>query len=139
MNYESILSRLNSELEKYRFGEFNFKIPGETITIVPCSNSIIFDKSDIEYYIVYSSIICSANSLECIAHQIVDIEDTTNKLTKEQTKIREFFNTYVDTDTPDYDSWDFYCDWHKDVYGFRPRGLVCGDYVSNRIICKGDN
>ena len=25
-----------------------------------------------------------------------------------------------------YDSWGYYSDWHKDVYGFRPRAIVCG-------------
>ena len=23
-----------------------------------------------------------------------------------------------------------YSDWHKDVFGFRPHGMVCGQYVS---------
>lgn len=25
-----------------------------------------------------------------------------------------------------YSRWDFYSDYHKDVYGFRPRNVVCG-------------
>lgn len=32
------------------------------------------------------------------------------------------FNEYcTHMDEPDFD-WDFYSDWHKDLFGFRPRG-----------------
>lgn len=29
-----------------------------------------------------------------------------------------------------YERWGFYSDWHKDVFGYRPHGVVCGKYVS---------
>ena len=132
MTYETILDYLNDKLISANYNEFTFKIPGETITISPCSNTMIFDRSDIEYYMIYSDIIHSCDSLETIAQQIVDCEETKERLTKEQLKIRAFFDKYIDTDTPDYDSWDFYCDWHKDVFGYKPRGISCGGYVSDR-------
>lgn len=25
-----------------------------------------------------------------------------------------------------WEQWSFYSDWHKDVFGFRPRAVVCG-------------
>ena len=29
-----------------------------------------------------------------------------------------------------YNNWSFYSDWHKDVYGYRPHGIVCGVYIN---------
>lgn len=26
--------------------------------------------------------------------------------------------------------WSSYSDWHKDVFGFRPHGMVCGEYIN---------
>ena len=28
--------------------------------------------------------------------------------------------------------WDFYSDWHKDVYGYRPHGVVCGTFIISK-------
>lgn len=48
-------------------------------------------------------------------------------------KIREYFHKYIEGRTfsqIDPHDWDFYSDWHKDVFGYRPHGIVCGEYVS---------
>lgn len=48
-------------------------------------------------------------------------------------KIREYFAEHFEGktwDNIDPERWDFYSDWHKDVFGFRPHGIVCGVYVS---------
>jgi hypothetical protein len=48
-------------------------------------------------------------------------------------KIREYFAKYIQGrtfDKIDPNDWDFYSDWHKDVFGYRPHGIVCGEYVN---------
>lgn len=131
--FDEVLSNLKEKLVKANYEEFTYRIPGETINIVPCSQkSMIFEEGDIDYYLVYSEIIHGGESLDIIADQIVNCEEIKSNFSKEEIKLRNYFDKYIDTDNPDYDSWDFYCDWHKDVYGFRPKGLICGTYVSNR-------
>jgi hypothetical protein len=29
----------------------------------------------------------------------------------------------------DQDTWGWYSDWHKEVFGYRPHGIVCGEYI----------
>ena len=41
-------------------------------------------------------------------------------------KLKEFYNEHISGktfDTVDEDDWDFYSDFHKDVFGYRPRGF----------------
>ena len=48
-------------------------------------------------------------------------------------KIREYFAKHIEgREWKDIEPerWDFYSDWHKDVFGYRPHGIVCGVYVS---------
>ena len=52
-------------------------------------------------------------------------------------KLRAYFNKNflgktweeIRQDEELYDCWGYYSDWHKDVYGFRPRAIVCGTRV----------
>ena len=44
-------------------------------------------------------------------------------------KIREYFAKHLDGKTwsqIDPHDWEWYSDWHKDVFGFRPRTVSCG-------------
>lgn len=48
-------------------------------------------------------------------------------------KIREFFAEHIEGKEwkdIDPDMWSFYSDWHKDVFGYRPHGIVCGEYIN---------
>ena len=48
-------------------------------------------------------------------------------------KLRQYFfehfygKTWEEIDEND---WQWYSDWHKDVYGYRPHGIVCGVYIN---------
>lgn len=59
------------------------------------------------------------NQHEALAGQKVD----------EETRIRAFFEEHQANGWTD-DDLDWYSDWHKDVFGFRPHGAVCGQYVN---------
>ena len=48
-------------------------------------------------------------------------------------KIREYFRKHFagkSWSEIDANCWDFYSDWHKDVFGYRPHGIVCGEYIN---------
>ena len=50
-------------------------------------------------------------------------------------KIRAYFAKYIEGrpwDEIDPQDWEFYSDWHKDVFGYRPHAIVCGEYVNPR-------
>lgn len=48
-------------------------------------------------------------------------------------KVRAYFKEHFEGKTwseIDGDLWSFYSDWHKDVFGYRPHGIVCGEYIN---------
>ena len=48
-------------------------------------------------------------------------------------KIREYFKEHFEGkkwNEVDPELWQFYSDWHKDVFGYRPHGIVCGQYIN---------
>ena len=52
-------------------------------------------------------------------------------------KIREYFAKYIEGrtwDSIDPNDWDFYSDWHKEVFGYRPHGIVCGEYINPHTV-----
>jgi hypothetical protein len=56
-----------------------------------------------------------------------------DKSYNEEDEIREYFAEHFEGkiwDEIEPERWEFYSDWHKDVFGFRPHGIVCGVYVS---------
>lgn len=56
----------------------------------------------------------------------------------EEPKLRAYFAKHFAGKTFDEISesaelcmmWDMYSDWHKEVFGYRPHAVVCGEYVS---------
>lgn len=50
---------------------------------------------------------------------------------EQEPKLLEYFEKYIKGkkwEDVDQDRWDTYSDWHKDVFGFRPRQtMYCGD------------
>ena len=50
---------------------------------------------------------------------------------EQEPQIKEYFEKHIKGktwQTVDRDRFDFYSDWHKDVYGYRPRTLeYCGN------------
>ena len=53
-------------------------------------------------------------------------------------KLRQYFLDHFFGKTSDEifgdkelaERWDSYSDWHKDVFGYRPHGIVCGIYIN---------
>lgn len=61
------------------------------------------------------------------------IEEEKSYREENEPKIREYFATHFEGKTwPEIDpeEWSWYSDWHKDVFGYRPHGIVCGEYIN---------
>lgn len=107
---------------------------GSKLGIMLCSYGEINDLSDIDYYMTDNESIDSDESLYRIAENIVN-EEKTKELIKESKE--KLFSFYQDEDIEylmqrpydllsekEIDTLSFFSDWHKDTYGYRPRGLA---------------
>ena len=64
------------------------------------------------------------------------VEEDLNYRKSNEPKIREYFAEHFEGrtwNTIDPEDWSFYSDWHKDVFGYRPHGIVCGEYINHHI------
>lgn len=61
------------------------------------------------------------------------VEEDKRYRAENEPKIREFFAEHIEGKSwkdIEPDMWQFYSDWHKDVFGYRPHGIVCGEYIN---------
>ena len=100
--------------------KIDMKKSGDRIIITPCSYEVNITSMDqIDWYLVDCRISYSGNdSIEKIAAFIADYDNRIAENEADKIKLREYYNKYHNT--PEMD-WQWYSDWYKDVYGFRPR------------------
>lgn len=123
MMYEKILSELIKRTENCtKECTITMKCDGQRITIHPC---VSFGCT--EYFLVYGFEQTGFNTIEEVASYIDHYNEHKNKQINEEQKIRKYFDEEISQGKGD---WDWYSDWHKDVFGFRPHGMVCGQYVN---------
>lgn len=85
--------------------------------------------SDCEYFLVYCDLPWLGDSkLEKVVSDLNSHADLVARDEAEKKELRAYF------EAGEADGWtkhDFgwYSDWHKDLYGYRPHGHVCGEYV----------
>lgn len=106
---------------------------GEKIYLSLCSYGKIESLDDVDFFLTGCGFV-SSESLYTIACNIVN-EDKTREFMKEDKE--RLFSFYQDEDIEylmqspydllsekDKDTLSFFSDWHKDVYGYRPRELA---------------
>lgn len=99
---------------------------GDAITISPCNYT-----GEVEYFLIYCSIPCSGRETwEETAKFIMEYDKHLQEQAEEEKKIREYFEEHSKNNTID---WSWYSDWHKDVFGYRPHGNVCGVYINPHL------
>lgn len=103
---------------------------GTIVTVVPCfyvDEPKSFD--DIDYYLVYGGLPWMGDDkLEKVINEINNYSKLVAESDAEKAKLRAYFDDHQKNGWSD-ESWSWYSDWHKDVYGYRPHGFVCGVYV----------
>ena len=121
----TMVQRIAAELEK-RFADNNFdeitiemKCNGDKITIVPCSYADIKSIKDIDYYLVNCRLPwAGSDDLMWVADFLANYDNKIKANEKSKKELRDYYNKYHNTPQMD---WSWYSDWHKDVYGYRPR------------------
>lgn len=107
---------------------------GSTAVVTPCYYGEArpdFKLEDMDYFLVACEGLpwLSGDSLDKVAKNFNDILRLRNEADEEKIQLRKYFEEHEKTGWVDGD-WGWYSDWHKDVYGYRPHGHVCGVYVN---------
>ena len=105
---------------------------GDVITISPCGYTKPLTEQTTEYYLMFSPNTpnLGGDTLDIIANQLSQYDRFLAEEAKEKAELRAYFDKYIANGDPEPERWDWYSDWHKDVYGYRPHGIVCGVYVN---------
>ena len=103
---------------------------GTEATISPCGYGDIHSLSDCEYFLLYWDMPWGGeDKIEKIVDKLNRHAELKAEDDKEKVKLRDYFEKGEADGWENYD-WSWYSDWHKDLYGFRPHGHVCGVYVN---------
>ena len=102
------------------------KVDNQKIVITPCNYT-----GTPEYFLVSGFESTGFNTIEEVAEYINNYEKHKSRQRKEIYEITKYFNEEISKGKGD---WDWYSDWHKDVFGFRPHGMVCGQYVNSHVM-----
>lgn len=133
MDKITALNKLRAAFAESDWTDIFFPMPnGDTLTITPCGYGHELNESNVEYYLVFSPRTpnMGGDTLDIIAEQIANYEQHLQEQAAEKVKLRAFFDRHIAPGNYHPDDWGFYSDWHKDVYGYRPHGMVCGVYVN---------
>lgn len=96
------------------------KATGDPVTITFCSFGNINSINDIEYYLVDCRFPWAGSSrIDDIANLLNNWTSKIEEENSEKKQIIDYYNKYYGTD--EFDA-DWFSDWHKDVFGFRPHG-----------------
>ena len=118
-------------LKDNHFAETVITCPdGVDVVVKPCSYADkITDISQCDYFLCYGDLPWMGDdTVEKITRQINEHAKDLAELMDERKELRQFFDDHQANGWDD-DSWSWYSDWHKDLYGYRPHGRVCGEYV----------
>jgi len=122
---------LVSQWEKNGFGKITVTCPdGATATISPCFYGEPKSVSDCEYFLVYCDLPWMGGSnLDKVIDELNRHEEFVMEAEADKAELRAYFNEHQEKGW-DRESFSFYSDWHKDLYGYRPHGYVCGEYIN---------
>lgn len=102
------------------------KVDNNKVRIVPMQNYGYG-----EYWLAYGFSRDGFETLDELANYIFNYENEKKAHNEEIEKITKYFNEEISKGTGDF---NWYSDWHKDVFGFRPHGIVCGQYINPHAI-----
>lgn len=104
---------------KFKEITITMKCNGDKVTIIPCGYEIT-SFPDIEYFLVECRLPWAGHrTIEEVAQFLLNYETEIEENEKEKKALKKYYEEHKNEDRS---SWfDFYSDWHKDVYGYRPR------------------
>ena len=94
------------------------KATGDKVKIILCGTADIKSVNDIEYFLMECRFPWAGSSnIENIAKLLNNWQAKIDEEDEEKQKLRKYYEENYGTEKFD-DDW--FSDWHKDVYGFRP-------------------
>lgn len=130
---EMTLEYIKNAIKDNNFGTTRFKDEdtGAVVVVEPCSYAdTITDFNQVDFYSMCCNMVdgmCGSSDINSVAKTIQNIAAEIQDNEKDKVELREYYEKYL---TPEkraenekvwQDHYDFYSDWHKDVYGYRPR------------------
>lgn len=104
--------------------ELTMKYDGAVVIITPCTMGFEPMKKveDVEWFLMSCTTMntCGSSKLDDIVEFLVNYEKELKENEEEIEKCRKYWEKHVKNSTDRYMD-DFYSDWHKDLFGHRPR------------------
>lgn len=106
-----------------------------SVQIVPCFDyTNIKAETHVEYFLMGSPDVnlYGENTLDAVVKSLRNFDALVSASETEKIRLQDYFDKYIKDrpwDQINPDRWGWYSDWHKDVYGYRPHGSVCGQYI----------
>ena len=109
---------------------------GSLFTITACSMFICTDIDEVEWFDIWHPTMDTVG--DGTVNTVLDYLNHTEKYlaedSGEKAKLYKYFcdhkesweKPYTEWNDKDHGTFCFYSDWHKDVWGFRPHGIVYG-------------
>lgn len=103
---------------------------GARVSVTPCGYGDITKLSDCDYFLVHGDMPwMGGDKLEKVVDELNRHAELLAEQEAQKKKLREYFEAGQADGWTKHD-WSWYSDWHKDLYGYRPHGYVCGEYVN---------
>ena len=119
-------------IEENEFQKTEITCPDETVAIVtPCFYGYdIGHIEQCEYFLIDWDMPWGGEStLEALVNTLNNHADLLKEQESSKAQLREFFD-YHQQNGWDSEDLDLFSDWHKDVFGFRPRGMAFGQIMN---------
>lgn len=130
---EKATEYITRKFTENRFQETRFSVPvtDSTIWATPCAQceDEISDVKDIEFILVSNNDginVPGFDTVEAFAAFLADYPTNLDRELQNQKSCRSWYKVNIQDkltrgETVSEDDWQYYSDWHKDCFGFRPR------------------
>lgn len=130
MNLQKTIDKLVARFEEAGWEEITItmKCNGDELTISPCFAhcDIKKKKENAEYFLVYGPMPwMGRDTIEELAKDLIDYENILKAQRKAEANLKAYFEEHIKDGNYEPEEWSWYSDWHKDITGHRPRGIVC--------------
>ena len=119
---DAVSEYIVDQLERNGFKETPFVTPdGCYGEITPCGYFDLNSVKDCDWFLVGWDMPWGGQpTIEKLARELVSHAELVNDQLEDEKQLRAYFLKHEEEGWDD-DSYSFYSDWHKDVYGYRPR------------------
>lgn len=135
--FDEIETRMNQSTGRLCDGiTITMKTDGNELRLVPCFDNPADEPESMSKLVLASAdyllVIGSGVAVNMggkphkVCHQLATYDELLKKREEDIKKLEDYCHNHQDDDCFGSDSFEFYSDWHKDVFGFRPRGWTVG-------------